>query len=87
MNEWKEAKESELVCYCQQVDKGTIVDSIRRGNVSLNQIKEDTTACTGGKCKVLNPSGKCCSGDILKLIDLYTAGKPVPPDDCSCCRS
>jgi NAD(P)H-nitrite reductase large subunit len=64
-------QDNELVCYCIEVTKQTIIDSIQRGNVTLSMIKQDTKACTGNRCKELNPSGKCCSGDIIELIQQY----------------
>lgn len=32
MINWSEANDSELVCYCIEVDKKTIVDAIKNGN-------------------------------------------------------
>ena len=86
MKNWKMQKDSDVVCYCQNINKKTIVDSICRGNHSLLLIKEDTTACTGGNCKINNPSGICCSEDVLQLIKIYS---PVEESSncCPCCSS
>ncbi|MBJ2356259.1 (2Fe-2S)-binding protein [Sphaerochaeta sp. S2] len=81
---WKEASGGTTVCYCQNIDKDGIVASIKAGNNTLSQIKEKTTACTGGNCKELNPSGKCCSSDIMTLIELYS-DKPAESGSASCC--
>jgi NAD(P)H-nitrite reductase large subunit len=80
-------KDSEVVCYCQDIDKKTIVDSIGRGNNTLNLIREDTSACTGGNCTVNNPSGTCCSGDIMELVRLYSKAEESSSGCCSCCSS
>ena len=86
MKDWKNEKDTELVCYCQKIDKKTIVDSIEKGNSTLDLIREDTTACTGGNCKINNPSGKCCSGDIMELVKIYSEGKVSSSSGCcSCC--
>ncbi len=45
-----------------------IVKAIEGGAKSLPDIQEETGACTGDRCKELNPSGKCCSSDIIQLI-------------------
>lgn len=66
--DWKTAPSSQIVCYCLNITKGEIVNSIRSGCTTLDQIKESTKACTGKRCKELNPSGKCCSGDIIELL-------------------
>lgn len=70
--DWKNVDDNQIVCYCHNISKETIVTEIKSGNNTLTKIKEATTACTGGNCKELNPSGKCCSSDILELIKLYT---------------
>lgn len=72
MKDWKNADDSHIVCYCHNINKGTIVTAIKSGNNTLPKIKESTTACLGGNCKELNPSGKCCSSDILELIKIYS---------------
>jgi len=86
--DWKLAAPDEYVCWCKKVDKGTIVKAIQLGANTLDQIKEKTTACTGDDCYNSNPSKRCCSTDIEKLIEIY--GKPLgdAPQRCSstgCC--
>jgi len=76
-------KDSDLVCYCIQVNKKTIVDSIQKGYTTLQKIKENTKACTGSECKVKNPSRICCSKDIKELIKIYTQSEDN--SSCGCC--
>jgi NAD(P)H-nitrite reductase large subunit len=83
MINWLEANDSELVCYCIEVDKKTIIDAIKNGKDTLSKIKESTKACTGSSCKDLNPSGKCCSKDVKNLIQLYSGNNSN--EECSCC--
>jgi len=59
---------SPMVCYCIKVDEATIVKAIKDGASTLAKVKEMTKACTGSECAELNPSGKCCSKDIKKLL-------------------
>jgi len=47
MTDWLEANDSELVCYCIEVDKNTIVKAIQDGDDTLSKIKKTTKACTG----------------------------------------
>lgn len=61
----------EYICYCNHVTEQEIIESIKRGNDTLEKIREDTGACINGNCKINNPSGKCCSINILKLINRY----------------
>jgi len=67
----------ELICYCKGVSKQEVETAIREGAKTLKDVQKATTACTGNQCKVLNPKGICCSGDIKKLL-------PEPPK-CTCC--
>lgn len=71
MTDWKEKEDNSIVCYCNKVNKKEIMESIIRENINLHQIRLDTKACTNGNCKKNNPSGKCCSKDILEIIKIY----------------
>lgn len=84
---WETAVDSEIVCYCKNVDKGTIISAIKKGSHTLTEIKETTAACTGGNCKEMNPLGKCCSVDILELIKLYASEPDSSKKSCCCCNS
>ncbi|AAM72391.1 MAG TPA: NAD(P)H-nitrite reductase [Chlorobaculum sp.] len=71
-----------MICYCSSVTEETIVSAIRRGATTLKKIQDTTGACTVNRCKELNPSGRCCSGDILDLIERETGSRPSSP--CCC---
>ena len=58
----------QIICYCNQISQKQIERSIRLGAKTLADIQQSTGACTGNQCKELNPSGKCCSGEINQLI-------------------
>lgn len=67
-----------MVCYCKQVTQKEIEKAIQQGARMLSDIQRMTGACTGNQCKELNPSGKCCSGDINLLLqkDGFGLNKP-----------
>jgi NAD(P)H-nitrite reductase large subunit len=65
------APDNEIVCYCKKVSKGKIIKAIKRGAKDLEAIQEMTSANTGNKCKIMNPKGQCCAGDIKILLNLY----------------
>lgn len=67
------------ICYCKNVTKAEIEQAIVNGAKSLKEIQTITGACTGNQCKELNPSGKCCSGDINDLLN-----KPFEKSCCCC---
>jgi len=62
--------ETDLICYCIEVDKETITNAIKNGAIMLKTIKEQTKACTGSDCKNVNPNRRCCSKEIKQLIAL-----------------
>jgi NAD(P)H-nitrite reductase large subunit len=46
---------NEIVCYCSNITKGSIITAIQNGAHNLDDIKMITGACTIGKCKELSP--------------------------------
>lgn len=48
-------EKDDIVCYCNHVTKGQIVEAMDHGARTLNDIREMTGACTKGNCKVLSP--------------------------------
>lgn len=60
--------DSEYVCYCNKVTYKQIITSIKNGNNTLDKIRKDTGACIDGNCKINNPTGKCCSSAIIKIL-------------------
>ncbi len=62
--------DNDLICYCCDVDKQTILKAIQNGSQTLKEIKATTTACTGDECAIVNPNKRCCSKEIRQLIEL-----------------
>ena len=57
-----------IICYCKHVTQNEIESAIKSGAKTLSDVQEITGACTGNQCKEENPSGKCCSEDIHRLL-------------------
>lgn len=76
------ADPDKMICYCNQVTQKEIENAIRSGAKLLADIQKSTGACTGNQCKELNPSGKCCSGDINRILKNSGFGLIRP----SCCK-
>ena len=72
---------SKTICYCKNISEAEIIDAINNGAGSLKEVQDKTGACTGNRCKELNPSGECCSGDINKLLNISNSSS----EGCSCC--
>jgi len=71
-----------VICYCKNITEADIDIAIASGAKTLNDIKTSTGACTGNRCKELNPSGKCCAETIIAILNNKGLGtKPT----CCCC--
>jgi NAD(P)H-nitrite reductase large subunit len=66
-------KMSKTICYCKNVTKAEIEQAIEKGAKTLGDIQNMTVACTGGQCKELNSSEKCCSEDIKVMLNNNTS--------------
>ena len=62
---------NEIVCYCSNVTKGQILEALKNGASTLDDIRKLTGACTVAKCKELSPTKKCCAPEIIKIINKY----------------
>ena len=82
LTDLKVANPDKIICYCNQVTQKEIESAIRSGAKTLPDIQKSTGACTGNQCKELNPSGKCCSGDINRL--LKNGGSELIKPGCCC---
>jgi NAD(P)H-nitrite reductase large subunit len=74
-----DAPDSEIVCWCSQVTKGTILAAKRQGATTLEEIRTITKACTLGRCKEFNPRGRCCSQEIRLLLNAVNNDKECSP--------
>ena len=72
---WEQEPDETLVCYCSQVNKGTVVAAIRNGSSTVIAVQVATGAGVGSRCKDLNPRGRCCHPDILGLLKIYKPKK------------
>ena len=68
---WVEEPNETLVCFCSQVSKGTVLEAIQNGASDVKSIQERTQAGVGGRCKELNPRGRCCHPDLKALLKIY----------------
>lgn len=72
LHEIQWARADELVCYCREVPKATLVAAIARGASSPEEIARQTTACTGGWCEHTNPKKRCCCVDLEASLEVYS---------------
>ena len=64
------APADDTVCHCFGFRRADILDELRRKGVTdiPGRIREKTR---NGECDCerLNPSGRCCLGDVLRVVD------------------
>ena len=65
----QDAPLEEMVCWCSGVSKQAIIAAIENGASSIDAIRRMTGACTIGRCKELSPRGRCCSKEIIQLLE------------------
>jgi bacterioferritin-associated ferredoxin len=67
---FKEIEDPIPVCYCANVTEKQIRDEIviKKRARNMQDIKQYTGAMTGGRCKYMNPSGKCCGAAVNTAI-------------------
>ena len=70
----------QLICYCDNVTKGQILEAMEQGAKTLADIKRMTGACCSCKCAELNPSGYCAGNERIspqqKIVFLTSRRKP-----------
>ena len=70
-----EAPDSEIVCWCGRVSKQRVLQAVIDGARCLEDIRSMTGACAQGDCRRLSPRGRCCSMEIITLLDAATHNK------------
>ena len=74
-----EAPLGETVCWCSNVSKHSILDAVQGGARTMEDIRRMTGACTLGLCKELSPRGRCCSKEIIILLEAEITTKEQKP--------
>ena len=63
-------EEDVIICRCEEIRRSEIIQAIKEGSITINEIKRRTRAGMG-LCQ-----GKTCRRTIAQLISKYT-GKPL----------
>lgn len=78
-----------MVCYCANVTKGQIIQSIEEGCSTLEQLRRTIGVCPEeNDCATNNPNGRCCAPEVMALLKGYVPDaidNAQPPSCCSCC--
>ncbi len=57
------------ICYCFSINRKQILDEIdTNGDSGKAQFIADRINTEGCKCEILNPSGRCCLGEVQSFI-------------------
>jgi len=85
---FKEKGSPKPLCYCKQVTEEDVVQAIKDGARSVEDVERITGVGNGGYCIVTNPSGRCCRNfyvDTVKALIKEIAGIDDRERDVSCC--
>lgn len=66
---YKEQTSDVPICYCSNLTEKEIVDAVKNGCKTLDDVQKYTNKNITGKCKTENPIGKCCRNVFLKAIE------------------
>ncbi|MEG0283923.1 MAG: (2Fe-2S)-binding protein [Erysipelotrichales bacterium] len=61
--------EDKMICYCSNVSESDIIEAINKGARNIDDIREMTSACTISNCLEMNPKKRCCSQDIIEVLN------------------
>ena len=67
--EIKETVIGEYVCYCNHVSEQDIVNAIKNGASTVEEVIKVTGAMKNSNCAVNNPKGTCCYSDIVYVYN------------------
>jgi NAD(P)H-nitrite reductase large subunit len=70
----------DLVCHCFRISRGDIEQDVRdNGGQSVPHFIRSEIRAGNCSCETLNPTGKCCLGDVERLIESLETEKGVEP--------
>lgn len=74
------AEHSQTVCYCFGHTVGSIRDEVHRAGRST-VVADITAKIKAGACDCerLNPSGRCCLGEVIAVVKDAVAAAGLPP--------
>ncbi len=70
-NDTQEVIIGKYVCYCNHVTEDDIVNAIKEGAQSVQEVIKKTGAMKNSNCKVNNPKGTCCYSDIVYVFNKH----------------
>ena len=82
------ASDDVLVCHCGNVTKGMILAAVANRCSTFPQLREATGVCPDNSdCANNNPSGKCCSPEVMALLKNRTGSAVEEACGCDCCTN
>lgn len=66
---YKEQTSRVPICYCSNLTEEEILNAVKNGCQTIDDVQKYTNKNITGKCQTENPLGKCCRNVFLKTID------------------
>lgn len=57
------------ICYCSVLTRGEIINAVKNGCKTIDEVQKYTGKNITGKCREENPLGKCCRNVFLKTME------------------
>lgn len=69
---WFKNEINPIICYCNNVTLKDIINvvAVKKSDVNIEDVIDETGAMTSCHCKTMSPTGECCH-DILKIAVDY----------------
>ncbi len=92
MQDILDAPDNTIICYCGNINKGSIVRAIKEGHTSFAQLRAATGVCPEpNDCLHNNPKGRCCSTEVMALLNsvcgVNKTAVQASPCTCACCKN
>lgn len=66
---YKEQTSQVPICYCSNLTQEEIVNAVKNGCETIDEVQEYTNKNITGMCQTENPLGKCCRNVFLKTME------------------
>ncbi|MDD2500126.1 MAG: hypothetical protein PHN92_04825 [Geobacter sp.] len=63
-----DAPDDEIICWCANVTKGTVCDTIANGITTLDGLHTTLGILRGAQCAEKSPRGRCCCQEVVAIL-------------------
>jgi bacterioferritin-associated ferredoxin len=87
---WYKSNDKDVpICYCSNITREEIEFSVKKGLNTIAEIQKFTKKNITGKCREMNPTGRCCRNAFVFTIENIInskANENKGSNNCCCCE-